>query len=126
MFPDRVGRERRRGSIGGNLAGSRLLDALREGGNPWPSTTKAALARNSVARRLVDQARDAADNDEADRLVTDAARIDPTAVDDAPASTPDPVDSDEEVRLVTATVEPHSDAPSRAGITAEGSGADGM
>ena len=41
------------------------------------------------------------------------------------AGEPDP-DADEEVRLMTATVEPHSDAPSRAGITGEGSGADGM
>ncbi len=82
--------------------------------------------RRAQARALVEQARNLDDTDEADRLLAEAARIDPQAVDDAPATTSDPVDSDEEVRLVTATVEPHSDAPSRAGITGEGSGADGM
>ena len=35
-------------------------------------------------------------------------------------------DQDEEVRRITATVLPKKDAPSRAGITGGGSGADGQ
>lgn len=65
----------------------------------------------------------------------EAERIDPQAAADNVAEGGDPAaadvardadDGDEAVRLVTATVEPGRDAPSRAGITGEGSGADGM
>ncbi len=90
--------------------------------------------RRSHARSLIldaEAARAAGDDEEADRLLAEATRIDPQATEDAIAEEPAPRSSaapatDEEVRLVTATVEPHSDAPSRAGITGSGSGADDM
>ena len=90
--------------------------------------------RRSRARSLIadaEAARAAGNDDEADRLLDDATRIDPQATADAiaeepPGHSPEAAASDEEVRLVTATVEPHSDAPSRAGITGSGSGADDM
>ena len=91
--------------------------------------------RRSQARALIveaEAARGDGNDDEAERLLDEATRIDPQATEDALAANPraeavaEPAGTDEEVRLVTATIQPHSDAPSRAGITGSGSGADDM
>lgn len=91
--------------------------------------------RRSQARALILQAEAArrdGNDDEAERLLDAATRVDPQAAEDALAQSPaapdalDPASDDEEVRLMTATIQPHSDAPSRAGITGSGSGADDM
>ena len=105
-----------------------------ENGNSTGEEDRRTTARGMVAK--AEDARSAGNDDEADRLLDEADRVDPQAVGDALAAEgphaeiagePDAAsDADEEVRLMTATVEPHSDAPSRAGITGEGSGADGM
>lgn len=90
--------------------------------------------RRSQARSLILEAEAArldGRDDEAGRLLDQATRIDPQAAEDALATSPDAPEavdaaSDEDVRLVTATIQPHSDAPSRSGITGSGSGADDM
>ena len=88
--------------------------------------------RRSDSRSLIlkaEAARRDGNDDEADRLLDEATRIDPQATEDAIAESPRAdaaAGSDEDVRLVTATIQPHSDAPSRAGITGSGSGADDM
>ena len=86
--------------------------------------TARALAEKAV------RAQSEGDEETADRLFAEASRIDPAAVeavlDEAVATRepPPPPASDEEVAAITRTVQPHSDAPSRAGITQDGSGAD--
>ncbi|WP_408873957.1 hypothetical protein [Gluconobacter roseus] len=85
------------------------------------------------------RARDSGDNALAERLLDEAERTDPEALanvlqrdSDSPAGRghrPPPPASDEEVAAITRTVQPGSDAPSRAGIVdgngdMDGSGAD--
>lgn len=92
-------------------------------------------ARGFAERALAAEAR--GDQDEANRLFAQAERIDPEAVATVLAERRDeaggvaaPQDEgaqqDDEVAAVTRTVEPRQDAPSRAGITGSGSGADGQ
>ena len=73
------------------------------------------------------------DPERAEALFDQATRTDPDAVIDLLQETgadaaPDARDTatDREVELETQQVRPHSDAPSRAGITGSGSGADSM
>ncbi len=93
--------------------------------------------KHGGARQLVDAADQAlsdGDDTKADMLIDQAMRTDPDGLADALAqdrgATPLPGDadmaSDEEVAAISRTMEPGSDAPSRAGITGSGSGADGM
>lgn len=93
-----------------------------------------ATARAMAERALAAQA--AGDDDEADRLFAEAARIDPEAVDTVlseparparPTTPPGtPPGSDAEVAAITAMDDTPDHAPSRAGITGSGSGADGQ
>lgn len=97
-----------------------------EGGKHDPARALAEKALRAEA---------AGDADEADRLFAEAEKTDPEAAADvlqddmaiADATTADtrPA-SDEELAAMTTTVRPRSDAPSRAGITGPGSGADSM
>lgn len=91
--------------------------------------------KHEQARRLVEaalRAQAAGDDAEAERLFDEAQRTDPEAVVNVlqerdAALREDVVEtpaSDAEVAAITETVEPHSDAPSRAGISSSGSGAD--
>lgn len=91
--------------------------------------------KHEQARRLAEaalRAQDAGDDAEAERLFDQAQRTDPEAMADElqernAALREDLADtpaSDEEVAAINETVEPHSDAPSRAGISGPGSGAD--
>ena len=100
----------------------------------------AGAEKHGQARSLVDaalRARQAGEDDRADLLMEQARRTDPQAVEDALMEampnvlTADERDlasgraSDEEVAAISRTVQPHAAAPSRAGITGPGSGADG-
>lgn len=95
-------------------------------------------AKRETARNLAEQAlraQDAGDDEEAERLYAEAERTDPQAVisvlqehaadpnDTATGADAEP-GNDEEVAAMTRTVEPGSAAPSRAGISGPGSGAD--
>jgi len=106
-----------------------------------------AGGKHGAARQLAEQAlraQAAGDEEEADRLFAEAERADPQAVaalleerrddqgaalapqDDAEAPQDDaeaPQD-DAEIAAQSRTVEPGADAPSRAGISGRGSGAD--
>ena len=73
------------------------------------------------------------DDAEAARLNEQALRTDPEGVEnqllqgDGPVSPSDAGTADDsEVERMSREIRPHSDAPSRAGITGSGSGADGM
>ena len=72
------------------------------------------------------------DDTKAADLLDEAMRTDPEGVanvleEDGPSMPGDEgVASDDEVAAISRQVEPHADAPSRAGITGSGSGADGM
>jgi hypothetical protein len=83
-----------------------------------------ALAEKAV------RAQSEGDDETADRLFAEASRIDPQAVEAVLSEAvvtreaPPPPASDEEIAAMSRTVQPHSDAPSRAGITRDGSGAD--
>ena len=92
-----------------------------------------AAARQMAERAIKAQA--AGDDEEADRLFDEAARIDPDAVSAALAERAgDPGDAatgadagmqdDAEIAALSRTLEPSSDAPSRSGVTGGGSGAD--
>ncbi len=86
------------------------------------------------------RAREAGDGDRAELLMEQARRADPQAVEDLLQQAdvePDAIDPapaeqggsdavDHELELMTTQVQPHADAPSRAGITGSGSGADGQ
>ena len=106
--------------------------------NPSPTADRGAGARHATARNIAEKAMRAqadGDDEQADQLFADAARIDPegaaTALSDAAS---DPTDTatasdlgpqdDEEIAAMSRTVQPGSDAPSRANITGPGSGAD--
>ena len=91
--------------------------------------------KHAAARQLAEQALRAqavGDEEEAERLLADAERADPQAVaavleehrdDPAPAAAEAPQD-DAELAAESRTVEPGADAPSRAGVSGQGSGAD--
>ncbi len=91
--------------------------------------------KHASARQIAEQAlraQAAGDDVEADRLFAEAERIDPDAViallqersGDAPPTARTAAQDDEEVAAMSRTVEPGADAPSRAGISGRGSGAD--
>ena len=89
------------------------------------------------ARQEVDaatRAQAAGEDDRANELLDQALRTDPDGLADALAqdrgAAPLPGDmdapDDDAVAAISRTIQPHADAPSRAGITGSGSGADGM
>ena len=93
--------------------------------------------KHGAARLLAEQAVAAqarGDEDEADRLFALADRVDPDAViavlqehaGDAPDKAGEDAmpQDDEEVAAMSRTIQPGSDAPSRAGVSGRGSGAD--
>ncbi len=91
--------------------------------------------KHASARQMAEQAlraQAAGDEDAADRLFAAAERIDPEAVvavlqerRDDPATTADTAPQDDaEIAAMSRTVEPGADAPSRAGVSSRGSGAD--
>lgn len=91
--------------------------------------------KHGQARRLADAALTAQREgrlDEAERLFDEAQRTDPQALEDALMETRQgakldaaEIGTDAEVAAISRTIQPGSDAPSRAGITGSGSGADG-
>ncbi len=95
--------------------------------------------KHAAARRLAElavEAQAAGDDDRAEQLFAQAEKSDPEAVATFLADrASDPADSatgadaqpqdDAEVAAMSRTIEPGSAAPSRAGITGGGSGADG-
>lgn len=100
--------------------------------------TDGAAGKHGAARLLAEQAvaaQAAGDDDKADRLFAEADRADPDAVaavlqeragssnDGATGADAAPQD-DAEIEVMSRTVEPGSDAPSRAGVSGRGSGAD--
>ncbi len=101
----------------------------------------AGAEKHGQARSLVEaalRARREGEDDRADLLMEQARRTDPQAVEDllmevgpgelSPdgAGLADEAGSDREIELMSRQIEPGSDAPSRAGITGSGSGADGQ
>lgn len=88
---------------------------------------KHAHARQLAEQAVAAQAR--GDDDEADRLFAEANRADPAAVDAVLSEAvvtrqpPRPAGRDRDVAATTRTLDPH-DAPSRAGVSGRGSGAD--
>ena len=102
-----------------------MKDALQQGDG---ISGRHATARHMAERAVAAEAR--GDQDEADRLFAEAEKLDPEAVanvlsESVTSRASDPGEqNDAEVAGMSRTVEPHSDAPSRAGITGPGSGAD--
>ena len=103
-------------------------DGLRQGDG---IAGKHGAARALAEQALAAQAR--GDEDEADRLFAEADKVDPDAVvavlqERAGARSRRPMDmapqNDDEIAAMSRTVEPGSDAPSRAGVSGRGSGAD--
>ena len=93
--------------------------------------------KHGGARQIMDAAHRAlaeGDDMRAGDLMDQALRTDPhgladalTQDDTAPAPPGDGgMASDEDVAAISRTIQPRADAPSRAGITGSGSGADGM
>lgn len=91
--------------------------------------------KHEQARRLAEaalRAQQEGNDAEAERLFQQAERTDPEALvnvlqERGAAPAPDLAGrpgADEEVAAITETVQPHADAPSRAGISGHGSGAD--
>ncbi len=91
--------------------------------------------KHEAARRMAEAAIDAqgaGEGERADLLMDKAGKTDPEAVSevlaehagDAPPDHAIVTQSDEEIAALSRTIEPGSAAPSRAGITASGSGAD--
>ena len=92
--------------------------------------------KHGAARLLAEQAVAAqarGDEDEADRLFAEADKVDPDAViavleERGGTRTRHRIDmtpqDDDEIAAMSRTVEPGSDAPSRAGVSGRGSGAD--
>jgi type VI protein secretion system component VasK len=97
------------------------------------ASSDAEAGKHSQARQLAEKAlrAEAAGNqDEADTLFAEANRIDPSAVEAALSdagyrAAVEPAGNDEEVARMSREIRPGSAAPSRAGITNSGSGADG-
>lgn len=95
-----------------------------------------AGGKHAAARQMAEQAlraQAAGDDEEADRLFAAADRADPQAVeavlrenagDDMPGPAAALPQDDDEIAAMSRTVEPGSDAPSRAGVSGQGSGAD--
>lgn len=94
-----------------------------------------AGGKHGAARQLAEQAlraQAAGDEDEAERLFAAAERADPQAViavleehrDDPAATAATAPQDDAELAAESRTVEPGTDAPSRAGVSGRGSGAD--
>ncbi len=93
-----------------------------------------AGGKHAAARQMAEQAlrAQAAGNDEeADRLFAAAERVDPQAVANVleergndPATTDAGPQDDDEIAAMSRTIEPGADAPSRAGVSGRGSGAD--
>ena len=91
--------------------------------------------KHGQARRLADAAlaaRREGRHEDAERLLDEAQRTDPQALEEALAESrvgakmdAAEVGTDAEVAAISRTIEPGSSAPSRAGITGSGSGADG-
>ena len=88
--------------------------------------------KHEAARHMAEaamRAERAGDTDRADDLIHQAEKADPSAVVDVIAESagepiPTEPDGDEELSVMSETVVPGSDAPSRAGISGSGSGAD--
>ena len=91
--------------------------------------------KHAAARQLAEQAlraQAAGDEDEADRLFAAAERADPQAVaavleehrGDPVTAVDASLQDDAEIAAQSRTIEPGADAPSRAGISGRGSGAD--
>lgn len=92
--------------------------------------------KHGAARALAEQAMAAqarGDEDEADRLFAEADKTDPDAViavlQESGGTRTQPLtdmapQDDDEIAAMSRTVEPGSDAPSRAGVSGSGSGAD--
>ncbi len=94
-----------------------------------------AAGKHGSARQLAEQAlraEAAGNDDEAERLFEAADRADPQAViavlaehaDDKPRRVDTEEQDDDEIAAMSRTVEPGSDAPSRAGVSGRGSGGD--
>ena len=94
-----------------------------------------AAGKHASARQLAEQAlraEAAGDDEEAERLFEAADKADPQAViavlaehaDDAPRAVDTEEQDDHEVAAMSRTVEPDASAPSRAGVSGRGSGAD--
>lgn len=103
-------------------------DGLRQGDG---IAGKHGAARALAEQALAAQAR--GDEDEADRLFAEADKADPDAViavlqergGARPQNRTDmALQDDDEIAAMSRTVEPGSDAPSRAGVSGRGSGAD--
>ena len=87
--------------------------------------------KHDQARKMAEaamRAEQAGDTDRADDLIAQAEKADPDAVLDVISERDDETipfeTSDDELSVESETVQPHSDAPSRAGISGSGSGAD--
>lgn len=91
--------------------------------------------KHAAARQLAEQAlraQAAGDEDEADRLFAAAESADPDAVvallqeraADAPAQAAFQPQDDAQIAAMSRTIEPGADAPTRAGVSGRGSGAD--
>ncbi len=103
-------------------------DGLRQGDG---IAGKHGAARALAEQALAAQAR--GEEDEADRLFAEADKVDPDAVvaalqerggARARRRTDMAPQDDDEIAAMSRTVEPGSDAPSRAGVSGSGSGAD--
>ena len=97
--------------------------------SPEPGPDKHEQARRLAEAALRAQAN--GDDAEAERLFGQAERTDPEAVANvlaernaAPPAIAERTSNYEEVGAISETVQPGNDAPSRAGITGSGSGAD--
>ena len=97
--------------------------------------TDGAGGKHAAARQMAEQAlraQAAGDGEEAERLFADAERADPQAVaavleehrDDPAPATPEAPQNDAELAAESRTIQPGTDAPSRAGVSGRGSGAD--
>lgn len=98
--------------------------------------TDGAGGKHAAARQLAEQAlraQVAGNEEEAERLFADAERADPQAViavleehrdDPMRATGPSEPQDDAELAAESRTVQPGADAPSRAGVSGRGSGAD--
>ena len=103
-------------------------------GNDGAGAEKHGQARSLVEAAL--RARRNGEDDRADLLMEQARHTDPLAVEDVlmeigpnelspdERQAADEAPNDREVALMSRQIEPRSDAPSRAGITGSGSGAD--
>lgn len=110
-----------------------MSDKLNQG-EPNPSSQNqgdGSDARHEAARHMAEaalRAEAAGDTTQAESLLEQAERTDPDAVIDVVSERSDmalPVAADDtELSTMSETVQPGSDAPSRAGISGSGSGAD--